>query len=33
MASDCDSIEVIVDNQKFPNDTKEDAVAQTPKAG
>ncbi|KAH9749363.1 hypothetical protein KPL70_005350 [Citrus sinensis] len=31
IVSDSDSIEVIFDNQKFPNDTKEDAAAQTPK--
>ncbi|KAL5774052.1 hypothetical protein ACOSP7_011609 [Xanthoceras sorbifolium] len=33
IVSDCDSIEVMVDNHKFLGDTKEDAVARTLKAG
>ncbi|XP_021888495.1 probable beta-D-xylosidase 5 [Carica papaya] len=33
LVSDCDSIEVMVDNHQFINDTNEDAVAQTLKAG
>ncbi|KAI3410324.1 Fn3_like domain-containing protein [Psidium guajava] len=33
IVSDCDSIEVMVDNHKFLSDTNEDAVARTLKAG
>ncbi|XP_021686167.2 probable beta-D-xylosidase 5 [Hevea brasiliensis] len=33
IVSDCDSIEVMVDDQEFLSDTNEDAVAQTLKAG
>ncbi|KAJ7968896.1 Beta-D-xylosidase [Quillaja saponaria] len=33
IVSDCDSIEVLVDNHKWLGDSKEDAVAQTLKAG
>lgn len=31
--SDCDSIEVMIDNQKWLNDKPEDAVSQALKAG
>lgn len=33
IVSDCDSIDVMVDDHKFLDDTKEDAVAQAFKAG
>lgn len=33
IVSDCDSIQVLVDDHKWLGDTKEDAVAQTLKAG
>ncbi|KAJ4715464.1 Beta-D-xylosidase [Melia azedarach] len=33
IVSDCDSIQVMVEHQKFLNDTKEDAVARTLRAG
>lgn len=33
IVSDCDSIEVMVHDHKFLDDTKEDAVARTLKAG
>lgn len=33
IVSDCDSIQVLVDNHKYLGDTREDAVAQTLRAG